>query len=76
MRATSGNRWKSLRDIAEELGMNIQGDGWSREYEARRIRRALQAIEEAGIPLQMDTVGGQFGSGNKTYYKISTDWRI
>lgn len=73
LRATIG-RWRSLREIAGELNMTDTETGWCHRKNAKRIRRALFAIEAAGIPLQIDTVNEYHGA--PAYYKISRDWRV
>ena len=83
MRAVTG-QWKSLREIAGELGMNNQGNrSWSRGAEAKRVRRALSAIEAAGFPLQVeadnDDVDSDENCGKTLYYRLlepKAPWRI
>ena len=65
------SRWMSLREIADELGMNDPNDyRWTTKKNAKRIRRALGVIEAAGLPLQIDTDDNNDKSNGKIYYKL------
>lgn len=64
-------RWMSLREIASELDINDPSDReWLRKKSAKRIRRALNAIEAAGLPLLMDTDDDNDNYSGKIYYRL------